>query len=213
MQTIKVNEASEIPNDFTGIVEWADATKHWYLNGELHREDGPAIEFADGSKRWFLNNQKYPEREWKIEVEKLRAEREKEKEQVPAMNTIKVESAFDIPNNFTGIVEYANGDKRWFLNGERHRENGPAIENADGTKRWFLNGKYHCENGPAVERIDGTKKWYLNGSLHRENGPAVEYANGSKHWFLNDKRHRENGPAIEWANGAQTDVGPAIESF
>ena len=28
----------------------------WYLNGKLHREDGPAIEFNDGRKYWYLNN-------------------------------------------------------------------------------------------------------------------------------------------------------------
>ena len=32
-----------------------DGTKMWYLNGELHREDGPAVESADGEKRWYLN--------------------------------------------------------------------------------------------------------------------------------------------------------------
>ena len=30
-------------------------TKEWYLNGKLHREDGPAVEHADGDKLWFLN--------------------------------------------------------------------------------------------------------------------------------------------------------------
>ena len=24
--------------------------KYWYLNGELHREDGPAVECSDGTK-------------------------------------------------------------------------------------------------------------------------------------------------------------------
>ena len=36
-------------------VEYANGTKSWYLNGELHREDGPAIEYADGDKEWQLN--------------------------------------------------------------------------------------------------------------------------------------------------------------
>ena len=31
--------------------------KDWYLNGELHREDGPAMEFANGINCWFLNNE------------------------------------------------------------------------------------------------------------------------------------------------------------
>jgi hypothetical protein len=29
--------------------------KGWYLNGSLHREDGPAAENADGYKGWFIN--------------------------------------------------------------------------------------------------------------------------------------------------------------
>ena len=58
---------------------------------------------------------------------------------------------------------------------------------ADGHKEWYLNGKRHREDGPAIEYADGTKCWYLNGKLHREDGPAVEYSNGDKHWYLNDK--------------------------
>jgi len=32
-----------------------NGTKRWYLNGKRHREDGPAEIHADGSKRWYLN--------------------------------------------------------------------------------------------------------------------------------------------------------------
>ena len=56
-----------------------------------------------------------------------------------------------------------------------------------GDKRWRLNGKRHREDGPAYEGHDGTKEWYLNGKRHREDGPAVEWASGTKHWYLNDK--------------------------
>ena len=31
---------------------------------------------------------------------------------------------------------YDNGDKHWYLNNKRHRENGPAIEYANGGKEW-----------------------------------------------------------------------------
>ena len=34
---------------------------------------------------------------------------------------------------------------------------------AKGTKEWRLNGEFHREDGPAVERADGNKLWYLNG--------------------------------------------------
>jgi len=36
-------------------VEYVDGTKYWYLNGQYHREDGPAVETASGAKWWFLN--------------------------------------------------------------------------------------------------------------------------------------------------------------
>jgi len=29
----------------------------WYKDGELHREDGPAI-ISDGSEEWYLNGKK-----------------------------------------------------------------------------------------------------------------------------------------------------------
>lgn len=55
------------------------------------------------------------------------------------------------------------------------------------SKMWYLNGELHRENGPAVEWVNGYKAWYYNGKVHRENGHAVEYANGSKEWYLNGK--------------------------
>ena len=82
---------------------------------------------------------------------------------------------------------YPDGTKEWRLNGETHREDGPAIEHANGSKFWYLNGKRHREDGPAVECASGTKYWFLNGKFHREDGPAREYANGNKYWYLNHK--------------------------
>jgi len=35
--------------------------KFWFLNDELHREDGPAIEYADGTKLWYLNGNELTE--------------------------------------------------------------------------------------------------------------------------------------------------------
>lgn len=36
-----------------GILLRDDGTTEWWQDGELHREDGPAIEFPDGTKMWF----------------------------------------------------------------------------------------------------------------------------------------------------------------
>ena len=38
-----------------------------------------------------------------------------------------------------------NGTQWWYKNDELHREDGPAVIYADGTKRWFLNGKQVTE--------------------------------------------------------------------
>ena len=42
-----------------------DGDKSWWLNGKLHREDGPAIEWANGSKAWFLNDEEVTKEEHK----------------------------------------------------------------------------------------------------------------------------------------------------
>ena len=38
--------------------------KRWYLNGEYHRTDGPAIEHLNGNKYWYLNGMKLSEEEY-----------------------------------------------------------------------------------------------------------------------------------------------------
>ena len=38
------------------------------------------------------------------------------------------------------VKVYPNGDKDWYLNGELHREDGPAVECDNGNKFWYLNG-------------------------------------------------------------------------
>ena len=116
----------------------------------------------------------------------------------------------------------SDGSRYWYLNGQYHREDGPALELYDGSRYWYLNGKRHRDDGPALELDDGTKYWYLNGKLHREDGPAIEESSGSRYWFLNGQRHREDGPAIEWCEGSKfwflngqkhREDGPAMELY
>lgn len=56
---IKVESYKEIPKNLTRVVEYSNGTKAWYKNGELHREDGPAIEWPDGYKAWHLEEKEY----------------------------------------------------------------------------------------------------------------------------------------------------------
>jgi hypothetical protein len=43
-----------ISNKGYELVEYSKGTKAWYLDGEFHREDGPAIVYFNGNKDWFL---------------------------------------------------------------------------------------------------------------------------------------------------------------
>jgi len=106
----------------------------------------------------------------------------------------------ELLNNVEVITDELN-NKKWYLNGKLHRENGPAIEWQNGDKIWYINGRRHREDGPAVEYDNGDKVWYVNGKRHREGGPAVEYSNGGKVWYVNGKRHRMDGPAVESVDG------------
>jgi hypothetical protein len=62
-------------------IERANGDKMWFLDGRLHRTDGPAVEWADGDKRWYLNGQLH-------------------RTDGPA-------------------VEFANGSKYWYLNDQK----------------------------------------------------------------------------------------------
>jgi len=43
------------------------------------------------------------------------------------------------------VREWEDGEKEWWFNGLRHREDGPAWIWEDGTKRWRLEGIDYTE--------------------------------------------------------------------
>jgi hypothetical protein len=61
---------------------------------------------------------------------------------------------------------------------------------------WFLDGQLHRTDGPAVIYADGYQVWYLHGKRHRTDGSALIGANGYQAWYLNDKEYTEQ----EWQN-------------
>ena len=92
------------------------------------------------------------------------------------MKTIEVKDWNEVPNNFTGIVEDTNGDKFWYLDGNVHREGGPAIEWSNGNKSWYFNGRKHRIDGPALEYHNGYKAYYINGKEVLKEAQEVLYA-------------------------------------
>ena len=52
-----------------------------------------------------------------------------------------------------GLNIGGNGTKKWYLNGIRHREDGPAVEWVNGDKDWYLNGKELSEDDLEYQMI------------------------------------------------------------
>jgi hypothetical protein len=109
------------------------------------------------------------------------------------------------------VKVYASGNRYWYLNGQLHREDGPAIEWANGNREWYLNGERHREDGPAIEWANGSRLWYLNGKRHREDGPACEYADGSREWYLNGRELPEEKHAKRTRKTADPCEGKVVE--
>ena len=92
------------------------------------------------------------------------------------------------------VEYYDNGNIQsvsYKLNGEVHREDGPAYQT------WFENGQKRA------------KYYYIDGKINRVDGPAFQnwYENGqqeSEQYIINDLLHREDGPAYqEWSENGQ----------
>lgn len=66
-----------------------------------------------------------------------------------------------------------------------------AKEFEDEIRIWELNGNLHREDGPAFIR-EGGKEWYKNGHRHRDYGPAVEYdsrPSDEDDWYFMDNNY------------------------
>lgn len=74
-----------------------------------------------------------------------------------------------------GKTERINGDIEYYLDGQLHRVDGPAVERKNGDKEWYLNGKRHRIGGPAIEKPNGDTQYFAHGEFHREDGPAIEF--------------------------------------
>lgn len=92
-----------------------------------------------------------------------------------------------------------DGSKYWRLNGQFHREDGPAVETSLGVTVWYFHGVIHREGGPALKYWDGRRYWYLNGLLHREDGPAIEHIDGHEEWTLRGNSYKKEW----WINGVE----------
>jgi hypothetical protein len=49
-----------------------EGIKTWHINGERHREDGPAVEHRNGYKEWYINDKRVSETEHKAHFKRIR---------------------------------------------------------------------------------------------------------------------------------------------
>jgi hypothetical protein len=184
-KTIKVKSIVDIPKNYTGIVVWPDGEKHWYLNGKLHREDGPAAVRPDGEKQWYLNGRLHREEGPCTECKDCHSGNfepaSEDSEVSPKEKSLAKPKTCSKPGP---AIVYPNGEKYWYLNGNLHREEGPCTECKDCHSGNF---ELCSKPGPAAVWANGRKEWYLNGEFHKEDGPAIVCPDGRKYWFLNGK--------------------------
>jgi hypothetical protein len=100
----------------------------WYMNGKLHRTDGPAVIDHD-EREWWVNGKLHRtdgpavimdrnRKEWRVNGELHRTDG-------PAIVRV------------TGL----GADREWWVNGKKHRTAGPAVEYPGGGVEWWLNGQ------------------------------------------------------------------------
>jgi len=88
----------EVSREDGPAIDWGQGAQHWFLHGKRHRVDGPAILRANGHQEWWLHDLRH-------------------REDGPA-------------------VVRSDGTKEWWLHGERIR-----VERADGCTEWYQDRK------------------------------------------------------------------------
>jgi hypothetical protein len=116
-----------------------------------------------------------------------------------------------------GPAEWTSTSETWYINGKRHRSDGPADVYTAANKlhiNYYYNNKLHKDNGPAVMYGDRIEYWH-HGKRHRTDGPAIDIANfdskssGSIQYIVNGKLHKLDGPAYK--SFTPTEDGQIIE--
>jgi hypothetical protein len=79
---MKIKQIQYVRDHFSGIVEYCDGeivttviSVKYYRDGNLHREDGPAVESIYGTKYWYFDGMHCDEEHWKFMVENIKKNR------------------------------------------------------------------------------------------------------------------------------------------
>jgi hypothetical protein len=58
----------------------------------------------------------------------------------------------------------------------------------DGSIVWRLNGNFHRDYGPATKAANGSEFWYKDNFCHRDDGYAMDRRHGESVWALSGVR-------------------------
>jgi len=115
----------------------------WKRNGQLHREDGPAVIRPDGTQKWYLDGKQhrldgpsalYPDgaQEWHVN---------------------------GLHHRVGGpAIIGKDGTELWYLKGQRHRRNGPAVVRPNGDNEWWIEGKQYSPDDLAFAAMQAFRK-------------------------------------------------------
>lgn len=99
------------------------------------------------------------------------------------------------------------GQKEWYKNGLRHRDNGPAVISTTQESYYKYGSRHRDDNLPATTNYtllkNGDKKieseeYFVEGLRHRDDGPAIQWSSGSYQYYKHGRLHNENGPACHY---------------
>lgn len=134
--------------------------EEWYLKDERHRLDGPAFRNTDGNLYYYVFGTEVSEEQF-----------------MSGSVQIDVEENEEFCKAWVKTNAVANSDQIIY-----HRINGPALISSRG-QFWFVNGNRHNENGPAVVWSDGTVEYWLDDCCYTKQQFDNWKRSGS---FLND---------------------------
>jgi hypothetical protein len=158
----------KIGEDIFTIKEEQDSYSSYtaYLkNGQLHREDGPAVEHDNGTKEWFKNGLRHRDGD------------------LPAIEHYDGTKVWfqngQIHRDGDSHAFESHYEKKWYKKDFLHRENGPAVEDNEGNQEYyFMGNKFYSleslskfskskESADILERILKVKDSLTNSSINK----------------------------------------------
>ena len=60
-------------------------------------------------------------------------------------------------------VRKTGRDQSFWLDGQLHRTDGPALVTAEGDEHWYVEGRRHRADGPAIVTRNGAELFFVDG--------------------------------------------------